>query len=431
MRPILKKGCWFVGILFFALLCIRATVVHAESITRLSAIQQLHSLKKFYSIPNFRIGGRYQLDNKGDYEYGGTGGVTLESLGMNPLRTAYIAVGSPVRDENGKIINAVVINSYHSGDSTNMYYYWYEGQEGTEFSKGAVVGPGRLIDTERYYVIFVDGLGLWGASKPSDGLGMKFPNYSYYDMVQVNYRLLKDEIGVAKIKLTTGVSLGGSLCYSWAILHPDFIEAIIPIGGNSSPDPVARWIFRLMAEGIKSDPVWQETKGDYYHLPEEKHPKKGIMFGWSILNHNAFDFNYVAEQSWNDIKGNVFSWDPKEGEGADLEKRAKDFDANDVIIRNRTCDEYNIDDQLHRIKAKTLVIHVKNDQWLIYKTIEETARKIKGAKMVGFESPLAHYAIFQAPNVVKKEVVSFFKETGMVPGEKESGPGKAKSLFEK
>jgi homoserine acetyltransferase len=186
-----------------------------------------------------------------------------------------------------------------------------------------------------------------------------------------------------------------------------------------------------MTEGVKSDPIWQRTKGDYYHLPKEQQPQKGLMFGWSILNHTAFDFDYVAEQSWDDIKGNVFSWNPKKGEGADLEKRAKDFDANDVIIRNRTCDEYNIDDQLYRIKAKTLVIHVTNDQWLIYKTIEETALKIKGAQMVGFESPLAHYAIFQAPNVVKKEVISFFKEAGMVSGEKESGPGKSKSLFEK
>ncbi len=50
-----------------------------------------------------------------------------------------------------------------------------------------VIGPGRPIDTDRYYVVMVDPLGTWGASKPSDGLGIKFPQYSYFDMVQANY----------------------------------------------------------------------------------------------------------------------------------------------------------------------------------------------------------------------------------------------------
>ena len=91
-----------------------------------------------------------------------------------------------------------MLSSYYSGDATNSYFFWYSGQPGNKFSKGAVVGPGELIDTDKYYVIFLDALGLWGTSKPSDGLGLKFPQYSYYDYVQANYRLLKDELGVGK-----------------------------------------------------------------------------------------------------------------------------------------------------------------------------------------------------------------------------------------
>jgi len=431
MRPFRKKDSCFVGILIFVLLCLRAAAGNTEPITSLSAIQTLHSFKKFYFIPNFKMGGNYNLGEEADYEWGGTGGVTLESLGVGPLRVAYIAVGNPIRDEKGKIINAVVINSYIFGDSTNMYYFWHEGNEGTEFSMGAVVGPGGLIDTEKYYVVFVDGLGLWGASKPSDGLGMKFPNYSYYDIVQANYRLLKDELNVAKIRLASGVSMGGSLCYVWAILHPNFVEAIMPIGGNTSPDPVARWIFRLMTAAIQSDPVWLETKGNYYHLPKERRKNKGIMFGWSILDLMAYDFKFRVTLPWEDVKKGVFSWEPEGDEGEELKKRATDYDMNDLLYRNRTCDLYHIDGQLHRIKANTLVIHMKNDQWLIYPAIEKSTRMIKGAKLIGFESPLAHYAVFRAPHMAKKEVLSFFKEIGMVPGSKESGTSKGKSLFEK
>jgi homoserine acetyltransferase len=236
---------------------------YGKSITRSSGIEALHSLKKFYSVPNFKIGGKYEIGNEAAYEFGGNGGITLESLGQEPLRVAYIATGAPKRDANGKITNAVIISPYYSGDSTFNYFFWYEGQKGTGFSRGAVVGPGKLIDTNKYYVIFLDALGLWGASKPSDGLGIKFPQYSAYDFVQANYRLLKDELGVAKVKLATGVSMGAIQSYLWAILHPDYVEAIMPIGGMTGADPIPLWLFQLMTAAMKSDPAWRQTNGAY------------------------------------------------------------------------------------------------------------------------------------------------------------------------
>src|SRR5208283_1576961 len=175
----------------------------AEPITRLSGVPDLESLKKYYSVPNFAIGGKYDLANASNFESGGAGGVTLESLGREPLRLSYIAVGTPERDKDGKIVNAVIISLYYSGDAAFMYFFWYDGQKGNAFAEGSVVGPGKLIDTDKYYVVFLDALGLWGASKPSDGLGMKFPRYSIFDCVQANYRLLKDHLGVAKVKLAT------------------------------------------------------------------------------------------------------------------------------------------------------------------------------------------------------------------------------------
>ena len=92
----------------------------------------------------------------------------------------------PRRNAAGEITNAVVVNSYYSGDSADMYEQWVKG---AALSGGVpIIGAGRPIDTDRYYVVMVDPLGTWGASKPSDGLGTKFPQYSYYDMVQANYR---------------------------------------------------------------------------------------------------------------------------------------------------------------------------------------------------------------------------------------------------
>jgi len=398
---------WALTVIFC--LCLTATV-HGEPITRLSGVPSLASLKKFYHVPNFKIGGEYEFGNEAAYEFGGKDGVTLESLGQEPLRVAYIAVGTPKRNENGEIINAVVISPYYSGDSTFDYFFWYDGQKGNAFCRGPIVGPGKLIDTHKYYVVFVDSLGLWGASKPSDGLGMKFPQYSNLDYVQANYRLLKDELKVAKVKLATGVSMGAIQSYIWAVLHPDYVEAIMPVGGITAMDPVARWLFQNMTAAMKSDPAWRNTKGDYYHLPKDKHPNKGMMFGWSVLGQTGLSFDFRNRQSWDVVKKDVFYWNPEGEEGAKLVKKAEDYDVNDLIYRNRAGDTYDINDQLHRIKAKALIIHVENDQWLRYEMAKEAAKKIKGAKLVGFESPLAHYAVFRGPNMVMIDVIDFMKQ---------------------
>ena len=158
----------------------------------------------------------------------------------------------------------MVISSYYSGDSTDMYEQWVKG---TALSGGVpIIGPGRPIDTDRYYVVMVDPLGTWGASKPSDGLGTKFPQYSYYDMVQANYRMLRDHLKVANVALAAGVSMGGTQTYVWGVMHPEYVQALMPIGGTTqsdAEDPVGNWTFQLMTAAIESDPVWQATKGVY------------------------------------------------------------------------------------------------------------------------------------------------------------------------
>lgn len=407
-----KFRCFF-GLASLAMVLLLTAFAWGEPLTRLSGVEGLHSLKQFHEIANFKIGGQYTLGDPAFYEFGGEGGVTLESLGKGPLRVAYIATGTAERNEKGEIINAVIISPYYSGDATFSYNFWYEGQAGNDFAKGPVVGPGRLIDTNRFYVVFLDALGLWGASKPSDGLGMKFPHYNYMDYVQANYRLLKDELKVGKVKLATGVSMGAMQSYMWAVLHPDYVEAILPTGGLVKMDPCARWLFQLMTAAMESDPAWMETKGDYYHLPKEKHPNRGMMFGWSVLGQSGLSFDLRAMQPWDKVKGEVFFWEPKNGEGANLVSKAHDFDVNDLLYRNHAGTTFDIEAELPKIKAKTLILHVKNDQWLRHVTAEAAVQKIPGATLVSFESPLAHYAIFQAPNILKEDVLTFFKTIGL------------------
>ncbi|WP_458761383.1 alpha/beta hydrolase [Afipia sp. TerB] len=388
-----------------ALLLIGASVAIAQPFTRRSSQMQHDGLKKTYEIANFRLGGKYDLLDPSKWQDGGEGGTTLESLGAGKLRTAYIAIGTPRRNVAGEITNAVVINSYYSGDSTDMYEQWVKG---TALSGGEpVIGPGRPIDTDRYYVIMVDPLGTWGASKPSDGLGIKFPQYSYFDMVQANYRMLRDHLKVARVALITGVSMGGTQTYVWGVMHPTFMGGLMPIGGTTqsdAEDPVGNWTFQMMTAAIQSDPVWQATKGDYYKMPKERHPVPGVAFGWSVLGLTGYDFAYRTSQSFASVQPEVFYWDPpNEKAGLSVINRAKIYDAVDLVWRNRVGETHNVNAYLDRIQARTLVMHITNDLWLNFKLAERAVDRVPGAQLIAEESPVAHYGVFSIVNHRKND----------------------------
>lgn len=372
-------------------------------------------MKHYHSIPDFRIGGAYSFGDEGRYRLGGEGGVTLESLGSEPLRTAYIATGTPEYDDEGRIVNAIVISPYYSGDSALFYYYWHDGQAGKDFAGGPVVGPGRLVDTDRYYVIFLDALGLWGASKPSDGLGRRFPRYSLFDCVQANYLTLREKLNVGRVRLATGVSMGATQSYCWALLHPEFVDAIMPIGGAGSAerDPVLKWVFHLMGEAMKSDPVWRRTNGDYYHVPKEQGPNRGMMFGWSILLSTGLSPDWRIRQGWNEVRKEVFSWEPQGDDGALLRQYARDYDANDLLARNDTQLGFDIYPHMSEIACPALVMHVRNDQWIRVSLAEDAAKRMPDARFLTFEDPLGHFAVFRAPNVLKDDVEAFFERIGL------------------
>ena len=381
-----------------------------QPVTALCGVEGLAHLKTFYPIPQFRIGGTYKLDNPASWESGGTGGVTLESLGEGPLRAACIAVGTPRLDADGRIDNAVLFSPFYSGDAGLMYFYWHRGQGGNEFCEGPVVGPGELIDTNRYYVIFVDALGLWGASKPSDGLGLRFPPYSLFDCVQANYRMLRDHLNVSRVRLATGASMGAIQSYLWALMHPGFVEAIMPMGGLTETDASLKWLFRLMSAAIESDPAWRETGGEYYHLPKENHPYRGVMFGWSVLFHSAMSFDYRIQTGWDAVQKEVFAWDPRGKEGALLAPYGRNYDAIDLLYRNRAGEGLDVTDRLGRIRARTLILHVANDHWVRLCMARKAHERIAGSALCSFEHPLGHYALFRAPNVFRDRIRLFLDQ---------------------
>ena len=94
---------------------------------------------------------------------------------------------------------------------------------------GELFGPGQPLDASRYYIILPDAIGHGKTSKPSDGLRTSFPKYNYEDMVNAQYRLVREHLGVRHLRLVLGHSMGGMETWIFAQKYPDFMDVAVPM----------------------------------------------------------------------------------------------------------------------------------------------------------------------------------------------------------
>jgi homoserine O-acetyltransferase len=127
-------------------------------------------------------------------------------------------------------------------------------------------GPGQLLDATKYFIILPDGIGHGKSSKPSDGLHMKFPKYTYDDMVEALHEVLTKKLGVNHLRLVMGTSMGGMQTWVWGEMYPDFMDALMPLASNPVELAGRNRIWRFMAiDAIKNDADWMG--GEYKTQP--------------------------------------------------------------------------------------------------------------------------------------------------------------------
>lgn len=101
---------------------------------------------------------------------------------------------------------------------------------------GELFGPGQPLDATKYYIVIPDALGHGRSSKPSDGLKTKFPQYDYADMVDAQYRLLSEGLGIHHVRLIIGNSMGGMNVWLWGERYPSYMDALVPMASQSNGD---------------------------------------------------------------------------------------------------------------------------------------------------------------------------------------------------
>src|SRR5437588_4972033 len=205
---------------------------------------------------SFSSAADYPAPTEGDFtvrDFKFTSGETLPEL-----RLHYRTIGKPEKDAQGKTTNAVLIMHGTTGSGAQFV-------PRPEFAD-QLFAKGHPLDATKSFIILPDGIGHGKSSKPSDGLHAKFPHYGYLDMVEAQYRLLTEGLGVNHARLVMGTSMGGMHTWLWGELHPDFMDALMPLA--SLPTQISgrnRAWRRMVIDAIRNDPAWDG--GEYRTQP--------------------------------------------------------------------------------------------------------------------------------------------------------------------
>ena len=254
------------------------------------------------------------------------------------LKIHYRTLGAPKKDAKGIVRNAVLIGHGTGGSGAQFIR--------PEFA-GELFGAGQPLDATRYFIVLADGIGHGNSAKPSDGLRAKFPQYGYTDMVEAQYRLLTQGLGVNHLRLVMGTSMGGMHTWVWGERHPDFMDALMPLA--SLPVQIAgrnRVWRKTLIDAIRNDPAWQG--GNYTTQPPSLGTAASLIF--------FMGSNPVLRQGQMPTLAKA---DEVLAESVATAMRTQD--ANDVLYQVSASWDYDPAPELERIRAPLIAINSADD----------------------------------------------------------------------
>lgn len=300
---------------------------------------------------------------------------------FGPISLYYETYGNlnAVKDNVVLICHTLTGNAHVAGKTSDKDKFsgWWD----------PLIGPGKVIDTNKYFIICSNILGgCSGSTGPSSidpktkkPYGMDFPIITIRDMVNAQYMLLTRHFGINEIKLIIGGSIGGMQVLEWAVLYPEMVKNIIPIATPIKLSPQAIAFNKVGRHAIMIDPAW--NNGNYYG---KKNQIKGLGLARMVAH-----ITYLSEEGMQHKFGrehtkskNIFTFDEKfqiesylDHQGSKFMER---FDANSYIYLSKAMDLFdlsrgykNLDEAIKRIKARVLYIYFSTD-WLFpeYQSME-------------------------------------------------------------
>jgi len=246
-----------------------------------------------------------------------------------------------------------------------------------------IIGAGKPLDTDRYFVISSDTLANVNTKDPNTvttgpasinpdtgkPYGMTFPIVTMRDFVNVQKALL-DSLGIVKLRAVMGASMGAIQSFEWAAAYPDMVERVVPVIGAAEAGAYAIGWLNLWAAPILADPRW--NRGDYYGKEE---PVEGLAQALKLVTLHARHYGWAARtfgRKWADpARDPAKSWENKFAIEDTLDKvaagRARASDANSFLYLVKanqlfsTGHKGSLEEGLRDVKARVLLVPARSD----------------------------------------------------------------------
>jgi len=290
----------------------------------------------FFALSKITPAADYPPPAEGDYkirDFKFVSGETLPELNIH-----YRTLGRIEKDAAGKATNAVLIMHGTTGSGAQFIR--------PEFA-GDLFGKDQPLDAAKFFIVLPDGIGHGKSSKPSDGMHAKFPRYGFIDMVEAQYRLLTDGLGVNHARLVMGTSMGGMHTWLWGETHPDFMDALMPLA--SLPTQISgrnRGWRRMVIDAIRNDPAWSE--GEYKTQPPSLRTAAYML--WFMSSNPVLRQKEAPTFTKTDEVLDKF-----------VDQVVKTDDANDVLYALEASHDYDPGPNLEKIRAPLLAINSADD----------------------------------------------------------------------
>jgi homoserine O-acetyltransferase/O-succinyltransferase len=251
---------------------------------------------------------------------------------MHELRLHYTTLGEPT--------GAPVLLLHGTGGSGARML--------TKAFAGELFGPGQPLDAGQYFIILPDAIGTGQSTRPSEGLRAKFPVYNYDDMVQAQYRLITEGLGLKHLRLVMGNSMGGMQTWLWGERYPSLMDALVPMAAQPTAMASRNWMLRrMMIELIRNDP--QYNNGNYGKQP----PSLRLASVFFSIATSGGSLGYQKLAPTNALADKL----------VDARLAAPSpADANDFIYQWGSSADYDAAPGLERIEAALLAINSADDE---------------------------------------------------------------------
>lgn len=221
--------------------------------------------------------------------------------------------------------NAVLILHGTSGSSQQFVH---------DNFAGVLFRPGGLLDADKYFIVIPDNIGHGRSSKPSDGLREKFPHYAYADMIELQRRLLAEDLGITHLHLILGTSMGAMHTWMWGERWPDAMDALVPLA--SAPTQIAG-----------RNRVWRKMVIDDLHRGDVEAAVQIMMIATSAP---------LVWQNHAPTRDDADRWLADQ-----MKTRLANTNATDLLHAVEASRDYDPSPQLERITAPLLAINSADD----------------------------------------------------------------------